>query len=200
MSTEPAPRARRRTEPLRNERPINKRKSCDKCLQPRTGRQFRDLGGHRSTTCIACERPVADARTLPPKRRWCLACDPPREKTAAAFAPGDDRCRKCVRDGAEIQAPKPVSRKRLCLVCGDHRHPSRFERHGGVVAETCDLCASDPDIRVTLRQEAAAAVVLRALRQIRAARLDEASTCPMLGVEALRQLAADALAAVEAAR
>jgi hypothetical protein len=88
----------------------------------------------------------------------------------------------------------------LCIVCGDHRHPARFERHGGTVAETCDLCASDPAIRVTLRQEAAAAVVLRALRRIRAARLDEASTCPMLGVEALRQLAADALAVVEEAR
>ena len=133
-----------------------------------------------------------------PKRRFCRACH--RDKTGASFSPGETRCRKCVRDEVEVSDPKPVSRKRLCLVCGDHRSPSRFERHGGTVAETCDLCTSNPEIRVTLRQVDAAAIVLRTLRQVAAARLDEAPGCPSLGVDGLRALAAEALRVVEEAR
>ena len=142
--------------------------------------------------------PFTDARRVAPARRFCRACH--RDKTGASFAPGETRCRKCVRDGNEIQPPKPVSRKRLCIVCGDHRSPARFERPGGIVAEVCDYCTSNPEIRVTLRQVGAAAIVLRRLRQIAAGRTDEASTCPTLGVEGLRALAAEALRAVEEAR
>lgn len=180
MSTEP--RARRRTafsEPLRNERPINKRKV--------------------STTCIACEPPVVSARASVPARRHCRACE--QNKTAASFAgPTADRCRKCVRDHVEIAIPKPVSKKRRCVACKVERGPACFEKSDRYTALCCTLCTSNPDAHITLQELDAAAVVLRALRQIRAARLDEASTCPALGVEALRQLAADALAVVEEAR
>ncbi len=178
MST--APRAKRRAaflEPLRNE----KRSTG---LKPKS-----------------IEHPSIDARRVSPKRRWCLACDPPREKTAAAFADhAADRCRKCVREGNPVQEPKPVSRKRLCIVCGDHRSPARFERHGGIMAETCDLCSTDPAIRVTLRQEDAASAALRALRQIAAARLDGVDGMPTLGCLALQEIAADALRRIEEAR
>ena len=133
-----------------------------------------------------------------PKRRFCRACH--RDKTGASFSPGETRCRKCVRDEVEASDPKPVSRKRLCLVCGDHRGPSRFERHGGTVAETCDLCSTDPAIRVTLKQEDAAAVTIRVLHQIVTGRLDCTPGAPTLGVLAMQDLAQKALDAIEAAR
>ena len=151
------------------------------------------------STLISRRRPfTGPPAPSAPKRRFCRACH--RDKTGPSFSPGETRCRKCVRDEVEVSDPKPVSRRRLCLVCGDHRGPSRFERHGGTVAETCDLCSTDPAIRVTLKQEDAAAVVLRTLRQIAAARLDEAPGCPTLGVEGLRALAAEALRVVGEAR
>lgn len=142
--------------------------------------------------------PFTDARRIAPARRFCRACH--RDKTAASFAPGDDRCRKCDRDGNEITEPRPVNRKRLCACCAVERGPACFERHGGVTAEVCDYCTSSPEIRVTLRQVDAAAIVLRRLRQIAAGRLDESSTCPTLGVDGLRALAVEALRAVEEAR
>ena len=142
--------------------------------------------------------PFTDARRIAPARRFCRACH--RDKTGASFAPGETRCRKCVRDEVEITEPRPVSRKRLCACCAVERGPACFERHGGIVAEVCDYCTSNPEIRVTLRQVGAAAIVLRRLRQIAAGRTDEASTCPTLGVEGLRALAAEALRAVEEAR
>lgn len=138
-------------------------------------------------------------RTSSPRRRMCRACQ--KDKTAASYAgPGEIRCRKCVRDGVEVTEPRPKNRKRLCAACATERGLACFERHGKVIAECCDLCTSNPDIRVTLRQVDAAAVVLRVLRQVRAARLDQVAGMPTLGVSALQELAADALARVEAAR
>lgn len=141
---------------------------------------------------------TADARRIAPKRRFCRACH--RDKTGASFSPGEARCRKCVRDEVEVSDPKPVSRRRLCACCAVERGPACFERIGTATAEVCDLCTSNPEIRVTLRQVDAAAIVLRTLRQIAAARLDESPGCPSLGVEGLRALAAEALRTIEAAR
>lgn len=180
MSTEP--RARRRTafsEPLRNERPINKRKV--------------------STTCIACEPPVVSARASVPARRHCRACE--QNKTAASFAgPTADRCRKCVRDHVEIAIPKPVSKKRRCVACSVERGPACFEKSDRYTALCCTLCTSNPDAHITLQELDAAAVVIRRLHQIVTRRLDAAVGCPTLGPEALSQLAVEALAAIEEAR
>lgn len=175
-----------------------KRKLCDVCHEPRLGRQFRDLGGYRSTTCMACD----GAPAVRPSGRICAACE--KRKTVHSFrrvSPGVyyDLCRVCEKAG-EIFVPRPPKGRRLCACCGIERGRDRFETRDGVTAQCCDLCTDRPEIRVTLRQQDAAAIVLRRLAQIAAGRLDAVAGMPTLGVDGLRELARQALTAVEAAR
>lgn len=155
---------------------------------------------HRGGPMTArCAPFTGDSRRITPRRRTCRACN--ADKTAASYADRTEpRCRKCVRDGNEIQAPVPKVRKRLCIACGVERGLACFERLGGVTAECCDLCTSNPEIRVTLRQLDAAAVVLRALRQIRAARADGVVGFPIWGASKLMEIAEEALDVIEKAR
>ena len=89
----------------------------------------------------------------------------------------------------------------MCIVCSLDLATAKFNRKpNGHYSDVCLSCTNDPAVRITLEQERAAAIVLRTLRQIAAARLDEAPGCPTLGVEGLRVLAAEALRAVEEAR
>ena len=151
------------------------------------------------STLISRRAPfTADARRIVPKRRFCRACR--RDKTGPSFSPGETRCRKCVRDEVEVSDPKPVSRKRLCACCAVERGPACFERIGAATAEVCDLCTSNPEIRVTLRHVDAAAVTIRVLHQIVTGRLDCTPGAPTLGVLAMQDLAQKALDAIEAAR
>lgn len=137
-----------------------------------------------------------------PSGRICSACDV--RKTAHAFGSKlgvyDERCRLCVRNDVPAMGPRPAKNRRLCACCGTERGRHRFEVKDGVTAEVCDLCTENPDIRVTLRQQDAAAIVLRRLTQIATARLDAIAGRPNLGVLALQDLAQQALDAVEAAR
>lgn len=163
------------------------------------GESVRAILAGRETQTRRVVKPVPTGEPTP-LRRICLACG--KSKTGYAMPHGTDTCRACVRKGNEPEAapmPKPTT-KRLCAACDHERPRAQFERHGGTVAECCWHCTSDPDVRVTLQQLDAAAIVICRLRQIAAARLDGTDGLPTLGVEALRTLANEALEAVRRAR
>lgn len=137
------------------------------------------------------------------KPRTCASCRKP--KTIASFGRGETRCRLCVRTGVEIHPDTPLDvtgrpkRGRLCAVCAVERPAYQFNRRDGQTAECCDLCTSDPGIRVTLRQVDVATVVMRSLRQIASGRHDCVDGPLTLGVEAMREIARAALKKIEEA-
>ena len=163
--------------------------------------------GRYGQTCKSCiKRAKAPAlrvvKVMPrPKGRVCARCD--ATKGATAFrraAPGEysDVCRVCERESSDV--PVVPSGRRLCLVCGP-QPPSRFAKdERGRYAECCGSCTGEPEVRVLVRHEVAAALVLRALKQIAAGRLDCAAGVPTLGADGLRALAQGALAKIEEAR
>lgn len=145
-------------------------------------------------------RPDAPPLRLVPKRQMCLACQ--REKTGPSFKPGEDRCRKCVREGNEVIdfAPLVSKHKRMCIICAKHRGLACFEKKDGVTAECCDLCTSDPAVRITLKQIDAAAFAIHALRVVHTRREDSTPGSPTLGSDRLSEIAGEALRRIEEAR
>ncbi len=164
------------------------------------------------------QRPVA---ALEPRRRPFTAPSAPKSKPAVATricAHCDSRrsvasfrrvaagkyaeiCRSCEKVADVDAVTQATKGRRMCIVCSIELATAKFNRKpNGHYSDVCLSCTNDPAVRITLEQERAAAIVLRALRQIAAARLDEALGCPALGVEGLRALAAEALRTIEAAR
>lgn len=118
----------------------------------------------------------------------CLTADEIAEMT----------CRACENRLCDVQ-PVP-SGKRLCLTCGPQPTARFAKDERGRWTECCVGCTGEPEVRVLVRHEVVAARVLKGLRQIAAGRLDCSSGFPTLGADGLRQIAAELLAAVEAAR
>lgn len=170
---------------------------------------FPKLGpGRYGDVCKACARMTKKAPVLrvvkptPQRGRICAGvCGLPKSiKAFRKVKPGEysDTCRACENRLGDVQTVP--SGRRLCLVCGPQPKARFVKDERGRWAECCVGCTGEPEVRVLVRHEVVAARVLKGLRQIAAGRLDCSSGFPTLGTDGLRAIAAELLAAVEAAR